>query len=356
MVKRYGGLWERVVSIENITQAYHESRKGKTSKPGVMKVDEDPSSYIREVQRLLVTHEYRSGEYREFQIHERGKDRLVYDVDYFPHRIVHWALMLVIRPILMDTIGDHSYAAMQGRGSHQALTKIKQYLHDDPEGTAFCFKMDIKKFFPSIDKGLMMDKLERKIKDKDVLWLCGEIVYGYPGPGLPIGNYTSQYFANYYMASIDRHMKQVFHCKHYLRYMDDIVVLGKSKSWLRRVKKRMDQLLQDNHLTMKRNWQIFPVEDRGVDFVGYRTFHEFCLVRTKNKIKMKRAMARLERKLDSGLDLDEHDLGCLASWSGILGWCDSWRLAKKTTRRVKRKMEARNWMKSPLHRTHIPSS
>lgn len=309
MVKRYGNLWEKVVSIENITKAYHESRKGKTSKPGVRQVDEDPSTYILEIQRLLMTKEYRSGEYREFNIHERGKDRLVYDVDYFPHRIVHWALMLVIRPILMDSIGDHSYAAMQGRGSHQALTKLREYMRRDPEGTRYCFKMDVRKYFPSIDKDLMMKKLERKIKDPDVLWLCREIIYGYPGPGLPIGNYTSQYFANYYLASIDRHMKQVMHCHHYLRYMDDIVVLGKSKSWLRRV-----------------------------------------------KIKMKRAMRRLEEKLDAGQDLDEHDLGCLASWSGILGWCDSWRLSKKTIRRVKRKMEAREWMRSPQHRTRAPSS
>lgn len=225
MVKRYGNLWEKVVSIENITKAYHESRKGKTSKPGVRKVDEDPSTYILEIQRLLMTKEYRSGEYREFSIHE-----------------------------------------------------------------------------------------------------------------------------------IDRHMKQVMHCHHYLRYMDDIVVLGKSKSWLRRVKKRMDQLLTESGLEMKSNWQIFPVESRGVDFVGYRTFHDFCLVRTRNKCKMKRAMRRLEAKLDAGQDLDEHDRGCLASWSGILGWCDSWRLSMKTIRRVKRKMEAREWMRSPQHRTRVPSS
>lgn len=357
MVKRYGNLWEKVISIENITQAYIESRKGKTSKPGVIAVDEDPTSCILEVQRLLKNHEYKSGEYREFKVHERGKDRLVYDVDYFPHRIVHWALMLVIRPILMNSIGDHSYAAMKGRGSHQALTKLKKYLHADPEGTEFCFKMDVQKFFPSIDKDIMMEKLENKIKDPDVLWLCGEVIYGYPGPGLPIGNYTSQYFANYYLSSIDRYMKQKFHCRYYLRYMDDIIVLGSSKSWLRRVRKKIDQLLTENHLVMKSNWQIFPVEDRGVDFVGYRTFHDYNLIRTKNKVKMRREMAKLEKKLDSGQDLDEHDRGCLASWGGILSWCDSWRLAKKTTKRVIRKMEARNWMRSPQHQSSVlPSS
>lgn len=241
MVKRYGNLWERVCSLENITKAYLESRKGKTTKPQVAKVDEDPMPYLEEVCRMLVNKTYRSGEYRAFTIHERGKDRVVYDIDYFPHRIVHWALMIVIKPILMDSIGDHSFAAMEGRGSHQALRKVQEYLRRDPDGTKYCFKMDVRKFFPSIKKDIMMRKIERKIKDEDVLWLCREIIFGFKDPGLPIGNYTSQYFANYYLSSVIRHMKQVFHCHYLVAYMDDIVILGSSKSWLRRVKKRIDR-------------------------------------------------------------------------------------------------------------------
>lgn len=356
MVKRYGNLWERVCSLENITKAYLESRKGKTTKPQVAKVDEDPMPYLEEVRRMLVNKTYRSGEYRAFAIHERGKDRIVYDIDYFPHRIVHWALMIVIKPILMDSIGDHSFAAMEGRGSHQALRKVQEYLKRDPEGTKYCFKMDVRKFFPSIKKDIMLRKIERKIKDEGVLWLCREIIFGFKDPGLPIGNYTSQYFANYYLSSVIRHMKQVFHCHYLVAYMDDIVILGSSKSWLRRVKKRMVLQLEENGLEMKRNWQIFPVDVRGVDFVGYRIFREFTLLRNGTKRTMVRKMRDIGRRMDDGHVFDEHDRGVVASYSGILSWCDGHRLFSKYIKPILRKMEAQTWMSTWHHRTGVPSA
>lgn len=356
MVKRYGNLWERVCSLENITKAYMESRKGKTSKPQVAKVDEDPMPYLEEVRRMLVNKTYRSGEYRAFTIHERGKDRVVYDIDYFPHRIVHWALMIVIKPILMDSIGDHSFAAMEGRGSHQALRKVQEYLRRDPDGTKYCFKMDVRKFFPSIKKDIMLRKIERKIKDEDVLWLCREIIFGFKDPGLPIGNYTSQYFANYYLSSVIRHMKQVFHCHYLVAYMDDIVILGSSKSWLRRVKKRMVLQLEENGLEMKRNWQIFPVDVRGVDFVGYRIFREFTLLRNGTKRTMVRKMRDIGRRMDDGHVFDEHDRGVVASYSGILSWCDGHRLFRKYIKPIIRKKEAQTWMSTWHHRTGVPSA
>lgn len=355
-VKRYGNLWEQVCSLENITKAYLESRKGKTTKPQVAKVDEDPMPYLEEVCRMLVNKTYRSGEYRAFTIHERGKDRVVYDIDYFPHRIVHWALMIVIKPILMDSIGDHSYAAMEGRGSHQALRKVQEYLRRDPDGTKYCFKMDVRKFFPSIKKDIMMRKIERKIKDEDVLWLCREIIFGFKDPGLPIGNYTSQYFANYYLSSVIRHMKQVFHCHYLVAYMDDIVILGSSKSWLRRIKKRMVLQLEENGLEMKRNWQIFPVDVRGVDFVGYRIFREFTLLRNGTKRTMVRKMRDIGRRMDDGHVFDEHDRGVVASYSGILSWCDGHRLFRKYIKPIIRKKEAQTWMSTWHHRTGVPSA
>ena len=356
MVKRYGNLWERVCSLENITKAYLESRKGKTAKPQVAKVDEDPMPYLEEVRRMLVKKTYRSGEYRAFTIHERGKDRVVYDIDYFPHRIVHWALMIVIKPILMDSIGDHSFAAMEGRGSHQALRKVQEYLRRDPDGTKYCFKMDVRKFFPSIKKDIMMRKIERKIKDEDVLWLCREIIFGFKDPGLPIGNYTSQYFANYYLSSVIRHMKQVFHCHYLVAYMDDIVILGSSKSWLRRVKKRMVLQLEENGLEMKRNWQIFPVDVRGVDFVGYRIFRNFTLLRNGTKRTMVRKMRDIGRRMDDGHVFDEHDRGVVAAYSGILSWCDGHRLFRKYIKPIIRKKEAQTWMSTWHHRTGVPSA
>lgn len=329
MVKRYGYLWDRICSEENILAAYKEARKGR-KRAGPTEVDADPAPFLAEVRHLLVTHEYRSGTYRSFTVCERGKERVVCDIGFFPDRIVHWALMLVIRPILMNSIGEHSYAAMKGRGTHMALKRLDEYMRGDPDGTRYCLKTDIKQFFPSIDKDRLMEKLERRIKDPDVLWLCSEIIHGYDGPGLPIGNYTSQYFANFYLADLDREMKQVFHCKHYLRYMDDVIILGSSKSWLRRARKRMLKVLERDGLEMKSNWQIFPVESRGVDFVGYRTFHGFRLLRRRTKVRMRAACARIRAKLAAGGTLDAHDRGCLASYHGILGWCDGHRLESVT--------------------------
>jgi len=342
MVKRVGNLWGELVSMDNLRDAYCNSRRGKSSHTDVAKVDQNPMKYLEQLRLSLIRHEFKSAGYKIFEIQENGKTREVADVGYFPDRIVHWALMNVIKPKLMNKIIPQSYAAIEGRGAHMALTKMKEYLKDE-KGTKYCFKMDVKKFFPSVDKDILMKKLRRCIKDTDVLWLCSEIIYGYPGTGLPIGNYTSQYFANFYLADIDRYFKEQFHAKYYLRYMDDIVIFGETKAWLRRVKKRMDRLLKEDGLTMKHNWQIFPVEARGVDFVGYVTFHEYCLLRKRTKNRMKRSMARLSAKLSGGNDLNASDLGCLWSYHGILKWCDSWRLAKKTVKPVIWKKELRKW-------------
>lgn len=331
MVKRHGNLWKDVISYDNIREAYRRSRKGKTRKPGVMVVDADPEPYLLEIRRMLVERTYRSGRYRAFEVRERGKVRIVYNIDYYPHRIVHWALMLVIKPILMDYIGEgHSFAAMEGRGTHQALTKVRRALHSDPEGTRYCLKMDVRQFFPSIDKGIMMRKLERRIKDPDVLWLCREIVYGFPGPGLPIGNYTSQYFANYYLADIDRYMTQVWHCRHYVRYMDDIVILGSSKSWLHRARRKVDALLREDGLEMKGDWQVFPVDDRGIDFVGYRIWRDRVRVRDATVRRLKSRCRGIEHRLDAGCRPSLSDIGCLASYHGVLSWCDGRALEMET--------------------------
>lgn len=282
-----------------------------------------------EVRRLLVTKTYRSGDYREIIIHD-PKERKVYDVDYFPHRIVHWALIQIIRPILMNCIGPHSFGAMKGRGPHQALTLLDKYLKDT-EWTAYCLKTDVKKYFPSIPKDKLLAKLERKIKDPDVIWLCSEIINGYSGPGLPIGNYTSQYFANYFFYDIYHELKHRLHCKYIIGYMDDWIILGKSKSWLRRVKRKLESLLERNGLMMKGNWQVFPVAN-GIPFLGYITFPTHRRVRSRIKRNLYRACGRIQQQLNSVMT--DSMLSVLASYHGILGWCDGHGLERDTIYRI----------------------
>lgn len=332
MVKRYGNLWKDVVSMDNIKLAYTNARKGKTNRTEVRKIDQNPSYYLESIRQMLIHHTFRSSKYRMFVIHEGGKDRDVVDLPFYPDRIIHWAIMQVIEPIIMHNLIHQTYAALPGKGSHLALKTLKKYVRD-PE-TKYCFKMDVRKFFPSIDKDILMTKLRRRIKDTDVLWLLSSIIYEFPYSGLPIGNYTSQFLANFYLSDIDHDMKENYHCRQYLRYMDDIVILGRTKTWLRRVKKRMDRNLSEIGLTMKKNWQIFPIDNRGIDFVGYRTFKDYCLIRRRTKKNMKRRIGQLILKMGRGEVLDIHDLGCLSSYRGCLMHCDGHRLGMKTIYRV----------------------
>ena len=327
MTKRLGNVWNELVSYENIKRAYQNSRRGKTHRPDVRAVDADPEKYITEVQRLLTSGEYHTSPYRIFQIHEKGKTREVADLPYFPDRIIHWALMQVLHKTIMSNLIPQTYAALPGRGAHSGVTMLKRYLKD-PKASYF-LKIDIKKFFPSIDKEVMMAKLERRIKDSKVLDLCHRVIFEFEGEGLPIGNYTSQYFANFYLSDLDHYMKEQFHCKWYLRYMDDIVILGWSKSWLRRALKRIREIVGKWGLKVKDNWCIRPTSE-GIDWVGYVTKTTYCLLRKRTKIRMKRACRRIACKWAKGAEPDIHDKGTIAAYNGCLTWCDGYRLGSQT--------------------------
>lgn len=327
MTKRKGNLWPELVSKENITEAYRNSRRSKAYRPDVRAVDADPEPYILEAQRLLVEKEYRTSDYRMFEIHEKGKTRLVADLPYFPDRIIHWALIQVLHETIMRNLIPQTYAALPGRGAHQGLETLKRYLKD-PQARYY-LKLDIRKFFPSIDKTVMMDKLRARIKDEDVLQLCEVVIHEYPGDGLPIGNYTSQYFANFYLSDLDHEMKERFHARWYLRYMDDIIVLGWSKAWLRRALERIRSIIAPWGLEVKGNWCIRPVEE-GIDWVGYVTYPDHVLLRKRTKVRLKRACRRIRADWDGGAEPTESDLGTLASYHGCLVWCDGRHLGNQT--------------------------
>lgn len=332
MTKRVGNLWEKMVSYENIKQAYQNARKGKTHRPDVKKVDENPDYYIKEVQRLLVTNEYHTSEYRMFEIHEKGKTRQVADLPFFPDRIIHWALILVLHDMIMGNLIPQTYAALPGRGAHQAVMQIRKALHD--EEALYYLQIDIHKYFPSIIGEILMKKLEKRVKDKDVLALCRKIIFEYPFSGLPIGNYTSQYWANFYLSELDHFMKEQFHCKWYYRYMDDIVIIGWSKAWLHRCLKKIQEIIAPWGLSIKPNWRIRPTWT-GIDFVGFVSYRSiegdvYVHLRKRTKIRMLRACRKIREKMLYGEVPTKHDRGVIASYYGCLKWCDSYYLGMKT--------------------------
>lgn len=246
---------------------------------------------------------------------------------FYPDRIIHWALILTTEHIFLRTFTTHTYAAIPNRGTHCALKAVKRALRDP--NAKYCLKIDAHHFFPSIRHDAMMEKIERRIKDKVILALFREVIYGYKDVGMPIGNLTSQYLANLYLSDVDHYMMEKYHCKWYFRYMDDIIILGWSKAWLHRVKRKLDRLFADLGLIINPNWQVYPVQSRGVDFVGYRIFPEYTLLRARTKKRMIRKMGDIKARLHSGMDATESDIGCISAYIGILQWCDGYRLRAK---------------------------
>lgn len=171
---------------------------------------------------------------------------------------------------------------------------MKAALKDRAE-TRYCLKMDVRKFYHSMDPEVLKTILRRKIKDYRMLALMDEIIDSF-SPGVPIGNYLSQFFANLYLAGFDHFMKEDQRCRYYFRYCDDVVILGSDKAWLHELRRVTEQYWQGVlKVDLKKNWQVFPVAARGIDFLGYRFFHDYTLLRKSIVQKFKRKVDRVKR-------------------------------------------------------------
>lgn len=334
-MRRIGNLFEKITSTETLQLAYKMSRKGKTKKALVKMVDANPEKYLSAIRESLINKTYKTSEYRRFMLRERGKNREVVDLPYYPDRIVHWAVMLHIEPIFLRHFIHDTYAAIPGKGSHKALKKLHKFMKTDKEGTKYCLKLDVKKYFNNIDKENLKKMLRRYIKCSDTLWLLDEIIDSYP-QGIPIGNYTSQYFGNFYLSEFDHWIKEVKHIKYYLRYMDDLIILASTKEELHKLRLDIAEYLSKLGLELKKNYQVFPTAIRGVDYVGYRSFYGYTLLRKATKKRMKKSTRAIQRRVDEKQELTSKNLGAYASYNGILQHCSSFRLRENSLSKVEK--------------------
>lgn len=245
-MKRLGGLWERVTAFDHLYRAYLRARRGKRDRPAVRDFEFTLEEELLRLQTELSDDSYRPGGYRLFQIYDR-KPRLIAAAP-FRDRVVHHAVMGVIEPTLDRRFIHDSYACRVGKGVHAAVRRYRQWA-----GThAYVLKLDISRYFPSIDHGLLKTKLRQRIKDGGVLNLLERLIDSAPsgsaspiaapgddlvdlmqrGRGLPIGNLTSQFFDNLYLDDLDHYLKQACGVRAYLRYVDDLVLLHNDKDQL----------------------------------------------------------------------------------------------------------------------------
>lgn len=227
-MKRIGYLHEQVYSLPNIELADRKARRHKSVRWGILKHDKHREKENLKLAETLRNLTYKTSKYSTFKIYE-PKERLIFRLPYYPDRITHHAIMNIMEPIWVNIFIKHTYSCIKDRGIHDVAKDLKYVLQKYPEETKYCLKLDVRKFYPSIDHDILYEILQKKIKDKKLLSLLKEIIYS--ADGVPIGNYLSQFFANLYLAYFDHWVKEELKCKFYFRYADDIVILSDSKEF-----------------------------------------------------------------------------------------------------------------------------
>lgn len=274
--------------MDNIALAHKNAKRGKAHYREVKMVDKEPDKYFTQIHKMLKNKTFRNSPYERMIRNDTGKRREIFKLPYFPDRIIHHCIMNVIEPIWKKSLIHDTWSSIKNRGIHKGVRRIKMAL-EDREGTQYCLKMDVRKFYPSIDNNILKTIIRKKIKDPDALWILDEIIDS--ANGVPIGNYLSQYFGNLYLSPLDHWVKERLHMKYYYRYCDDIVILLNSKTELHRIRREIEAYMQDElNLQMKDNWQVFPVDARGIDFLGYKFFHGYTLIRKSIVKNFKRKM------------------------------------------------------------------
>ncbi len=288
-MKRLGNIYEDFCSIENIKKAFHNAKKGKAHYIEVKNINKNPELYADKLHAILKHQKFKNSPYKEFVKVSGGKVRIIKKVPYFPDRIVHHCIVQIMQTTWINSLIRDTFSTIPGRGIHDGVRRVKKAM-SDVENTQYCLKLDVKKYFPSIDNDILKSIVRKKIKDKKLLIIIDNIIES--DTGIPIGNYVSQWFGNLYLAYFDHWVKEELKCKYYFRYCDDLVFLSSNKDELWNYLPQIREYLRDNlKLEIKENYQVFPIDKRGLDFLGYRFFHGYTLVR-------KGVLKNMKRKLD----------------------------------------------------------
>lgn len=307
---------EDVGNYGNLFIAHVNAKKGKTNYKSIIKFEENLSENLHKLSDEILSGTYRTSPYKTRTVNDTGKERIVSTVPY-RDRIVHWAIIQQLEPVLLASFTPRTHAAIPGRGTHSALHQVRGYLLKHPEYT-YCLKIDVKKYFQHINHEILKKKVQALTQCPRLRALLDENIDSF-NPGTPIGNYTSQYWGNYYLADFDVWItSQGFP---HTRNMDDSVILGTSSGILHELLFKIQERYADLGLSVKDNWQVFPVSARGIDFVGYRIYPNRVLMRQRTYRRCRRKLAAAKMRILKYGYVSNRDRSVISSCAGMIYHC-----------------------------------
>ena len=284
------------LTFENFLEAHKRARKNKTNKKELLKFEVDLETNIINIMRQLKSGNYSLGKYRVFTIYE-SKERIIKCLPYKDRIVQQWYIHEFIKPYIIPRLINTTCACIDNKGTHYAVNLVEKYMRIMKRDYLeyYILKLDIKKYFYNIDKDILFDIMSEYISDKRLLELTAIFIYDSDDKvGIPIGNYTSQYFANIYLDKLDKYIKEDLNIKYYVRYMDDMVILLPTKDDCIVIMNRVKKFVSDGlNLDLNKKSRYYPSR-LGVNFCGYRIFETHRLLRVGSKQKIKRKIKMWE--------------------------------------------------------------
>ncbi len=341
-MKRYGNLWHQIIDWSNLLLAARYAQKGNRFRDNVLAFNYNLEPELFKLRSELKEKIYHPGAYKSFRIYD-PKPRLISAAPY-RDRVVHHALCNIIVPLIEKSFIHDSYANRVGYGSHRALERFIQFARS----SRYVLQCDIRKYFPSIDHEILKQIIRRKIKCKDTLWLIDTIIDSsnpqepvieyFPGDdllspllrrrGLPIGNLTSQFFANVMLDNFDHFVKEKLRVKKYLRYVDDFALFGDDWEFLTQARIEIEQYLATLRLIIHPiKSQLFETR-HGANFVGFRVLPDRVRVRNDNLRRARRRLKQLQADYARGEVPLRKLIERLQSWEAHLKHGDTYQLRK----------------------------
>jgi len=340
-MKTYTNIFKEISSIKNLQKAYLKARRGKTKKYYVINFEENLEIELKNLQEELLNHSYKPKPLKRFIVRDPKTRRI--HASAFRDRVIHHAIVNPIEPIFEKVFIYDSFARRKDKGTHLALKRLQKFMYkvsqngrlikkaiNNNQIQGYCLKADIKSYFDNVDHEILIRIINNKIEDAETIWLIYQALKNFEGKekgkGMPLGNLTSQFFANVYLNELDQFIKHELKVKYYIRYVDDFVIIHRSKKRLEFYKKKIEEFINKE---LKLNLHpdktgIFSLAN-GLDFLGYRIFYHYKLLKKRNIRKFSKCVESYK----NGIIRKDKFLGSYKGWEGYAKWANTYSLRKK---------------------------